>query len=252
MNSINPFIVQLNFQKIVESSGSLFFKEVLSEVTHNSKKLDTQTFITVLENTGEIYIFDIMVLQIVVNYIKNLNLKNNNIKFSVNVSGFTINEHSKNVISVIKGVESNLIIEITETYRVDIKKALSFYKQLKKTGAMLALDDINDNIYSEEEYHHRKLLLETLKPDIVKFSIIDINDEFRIFFDKVLEIHPEARFVFERVETMDYINKAKYLIENPLFQGYYFHKPEPLITCVCNNEVQKILKNLSIQAILQL
>lgn len=216
--------LRLAFQPVIHSqTGMVAYHECLLRiVTDEGKIISAGPFIPIAEMMGFIHLIDILVLEKVVEELK----QSPQLILSFNLSSLGINntewlERAQTLLSD-ETLAKRVIVEITETaIQRDLPKAAFVVATLQNLGCQVALDDFGAGHTSFKQ-------LRVLPIDIIKIDgsfirdIVD-NQDNRLFVKTLLEIsrgfglHSVAEFV-ETGET------AKMLMELKVdyMQGNYF------------------------------
>lgn len=223
----NAFIknrLHLAYQPIVNTkTGNVEYYEGLLRIKGEKGKISSAgPFIPIAEKMGFIDVIDIMVLQMVVDELK----QNPELTLSVNVSNASMTSPKwlETVTKLLKDdkIASRLIVEIIETSeQQNLKKVVHFITKLQNLGCRVALDDFGTGYTSFSQ-------LKNLPVDIIKIDgsfIRDIatNEKNKFFVKTLLEFSKNfgLKTVAEYVEdkkTVDILKKMKV----DYLQGNYF------------------------------
>lgn len=222
-------LVDLRYQPVYSQNFVIQFYEILSSFKDKQsyEKLNTQDTILDFETTDTIIQYDFFVLAKIVNQIKIDRSNGINRIYSVNLSAKTIFKHNQ-IKRLIGDVAQSLILEITETCKVDTFKSVNiFCKSMHYAGAKIAIDDINNT----KQWFN---LISFSTPDYVKLSLpldknIDkVDQAFRIA-EISKKIHTNTTIVFENIEDTFQFIEIHRRFPKALVQGYLFNKSESLI-----------------------
>jgi len=187
-------------------------------------------FISIAEETGDIYNIGLWVLKQALIDTKELNAAGNRLIVSVNVSSVQL-DNPNFVADVCKIVEEINIskkyveLEITESNTMtNIERALEKLNELHDKGFILSMDDFGTG-YSSLSYL-KKLPVKTIKIDKSFVLDIDKNDEDRSIVGTIIAMANSLGkdVIAEGSETIEHINTLKKLNCHKM-QGYYFSKP---------------------------
>lgn len=168
MNRVNPYIANYVFQSIVnESDHTVHHVEMLTRIA-GQKSADDH--ICLYEKKGWIVPYDISTLLRAICLV-NEGSENDgqNQVIAVNMSAKTLERPwavsiIDNIITEVLNKPDNIIIEITETCKINnISRVSAFLKELRSFGIRLSIDDFGDGFHKLEYIKH-------LKPDFVKIN----------------------------------------------------------------------------------
>lgn len=188
-------------------------------------------FISIAEETGQIYDIGLYILECACE--KLINLDNKNIKLeqiSINISAIQfMNENFvKDVIAIIEkyDIDSNrLIFEITESvFMESYEKILSIIKILSDKGIKFALDDFGTGFSSLS--YVLNLPIDIIKIDKSFIQKIEKDDKSRDITNLIVSMCKKLNLevIVEGVETREQLDILE-KIECINMQGYYFSKP---------------------------
>lgn len=137
----------------------------------------------------------------------------------------------RNLLSKYPSVKSHLVIEITETQKVQINKIfLKNINELSKLGIHLALDDLGSGFATINSLHLAIWSWVKLDKTLVK-GIEQCPNRYRNLKHTIEQcINYQSKIVVEGIENeeqhtlIDQIKRP-----NLLIQGYYYGKPSPLV-----------------------
>jgi len=221
--------LRLAFQPIINSkTGEIAHYECLLRFISDDGTLTSAgLFIPVAEQMGLIDVVDELVLDMVVEELKN----DKNISLAFNVSNLTTENQDwfnklKGYIEENPEIAERMVVEITETAAQDhLDKTAFFVASVQGLGCKIALDDFGSGYTSFQQ-------LKTLSVDIVKIDgsfVLGLDDSpsDRLFIKTLMEFINgfDLEAVAECIETGAV---AKILMEMGVhyMQGYFFGKPE--------------------------
>lgn len=226
----------LYFQPQVDSGGELVGAEALLRWRHPRRGLLAPVeFLPVLEETGQILPVGQWVLETAMRQLRawlagfaNAPFKN----LSVNLSPrqFRQPDLAVQIERMIEATDADpgcLTLELTEGALIaDLDDATTKMESLKRLGVRFSLDDFGTG-YSSLSYL-RHLPLDEIKIDrsFVRDISTDPNDAGLVETIITMAKHLGLQVVAEGVETED---QVQFLQAHgcTLFQGYYFHRPQP-------------------------
>jgi EAL domain-containing protein (putative c-di-GMP-specific phosphodiesterase class I) len=214
--------IDLYAQKILRA-GELLAVEVTSVFPDTDSK--TLEIITGLEKSDHISAFDFFIIQQCANKIKEeLNNGLTPTLTSINISAKTL-AYPEDIVGIIKDVAPYIVLEITETYITNVKDAVEFVKQVKATGAKIALDDLN---HSEQGID----LIDPLQPDIIKLvfpkNVMNSRHFFR-FVHSIEKTNVDALLVIENISNEIDFQLVSTNTPKAYIQGYHLDKGEVFI-----------------------
>lgn len=206
------------------------FDEVLSKIFYNNNKLNTQQVILDLEKTNLIVKYDLTVAAKVAQHIRVLKLKGQNptIPLSINISGVTVNKRAYELFLLLEDIAPYVIVEITETAQLDIKKIMEFTSEYQKIGGEIALDDFND--ISNSSY--RLELLNACQPNFIKLVIPKSYKNYNSFYNfckQSVFLAPNSQLVYENVEHSYELLSILNLHKSALVQGFLLATSKPFL-----------------------
>lgn len=216
--------LRLAFQPIVDrKTGEVECYECLLRIINDEGvALSAGPFVPIAEKMGFIDVIDTMVLEMVVEELKN----SPNVKLGVNLSNVTIEnpEWLKCAIKLLddRSVAKRLIIEIIETAeQQDIKKVIHFINTMRDLGCEISLDDFGTGYTSFSQL--KKLPIDTIKIDGSFIKDITHNDENKFFVKTLMDFSHNfgVKTIAEYVENKEI---AEILSEMKIdyMQGNYF------------------------------
>lgn len=221
--------LRLAYQPVIESvTGKTVHYEALLRIINPSGKISSAgALIPVAEKMGLIDIIDNMVMEMVIEELRN----SPNISLAFNVSNLTT-ENSlwlDNINHLLKDepeIASRLIVEITETaIHRDLRRTAFFVASLQSLGCAVALDDFGSGYTSFRQ-------LKALSVDMVKIDGVFVKDLAQSadhqFFVKTLLDFAKGFGLDTVAEFVENGEIAKILMDMGVgcMQGYYFGKPE--------------------------
>lgn len=216
--------LKMAYQPIICSkTGKVKHHEALLRiVTEDNKIISAGPFIPIAESMGYIDQIDNMVLELVVEELK----QSPDITLALNVSNLSIDNtqwwHKAKKLFNDPMVASRAIIEITETgVSRDLRKVADFVDKMQSLGCQVAIDDFGSGYTSFMQ-------LKTLHADIIKIDGIFIRDivnnhDSRLFVQTLLQFAKSfaIKTVAEFVETGE-IAKVLIDLQVDYMQGNYF------------------------------
>ena len=234
-SAINNEELFLEYQpKINTETNSVYGMEALVRWNHPGIGLiRPDKFISVSEETGQIYEIGLWVARRAVLDTKALHQAGNILTVSINVSSKQLeNENFVNdicrVVNEIGIDKSYVELEITESSLMkDIDKALIILNALHSRGFKLSIDDFGTG-YSSLSYL-KKLPAQTIKIDRSFVLDIDKDDDDRSIVAAIIAMASSLGkdVIAEGSETQEHIDTLAFLHCHKI-QGYYFSKPLPL------------------------
>ena len=220
--------LRLSYQPIIErkTGQTSHYEALLRLVNQNGKISSAGALIPVAEKMGMIDIIDTMVMEMVINELRNAS----DVRLAFNVSNMTTEnsvwlDRLSQLIKETPEIASRLIVEITETaIHRDLRRAGFFVASLQALGCQVALDDFGSGYTSFRQ-------LKALSVDMVKIDGIFIKDlaessDNRFFVKTLLDFAQGfgLQTVAEFVENGE-ITKILMEMGVDFLQGYYFGKP---------------------------
>jgi len=221
--------LRLAYQPVIQSTtGKTVHYEALLRLVNPSGKITSAgALIPVAERMGLIDIIDTMVMELVIQELK----QSPQISLAFNVSNHTTEnavwlDSIHHLLKDRPDVASRVIVEITETaIHRDLRRTAYFVASLQSLGCSVALDDFGSGYTSFRQ-------LKALSVDMVKIDGVFIKDLAQSadnqFFVKTLLDFARGfglETVAEYVETGE-IAKILMGLGVDCMQGYYFGKPE--------------------------
>lgn len=221
--------LRMAYQPVIESKTgkTAHYEALLRMVSQNGKISSAGALIPVAEKMGLIDIIDTMVMEMVIEELRN----SPDVTLAFNVSNNTTENAAwlENIASLLKetpDIAQRLIVEITETaVHRDLRRTAFFVASLQSMGCQVALDDFGSGYTSFRQ-------LKALSVDMVKIDGIFIKDLAHSadnqFFVKTLLDFAQGfglKTVAEFVENGE-ITKILMGMGVDYMQGYYFGKPE--------------------------
>lgn len=218
----------LAYQPIIcAKSGEVLEYETLLRIKEPNGRYDSAgRFIPIAEKMGTVEAIDELVLQLVVEEIKN----SKDVRLAINISNLTTTSDNWHKIcsNLLKdeSVASRISIEITETAaQKDLRKTAYFTASMQALGCNVALDDFGVGFTSFRQL--RSLSVDYVKIDGSYILGLEDNKENLIFIKSLIDFNKSygLKTVAECVENGEV---AKKLIDLGVdyMQGYYFGKPE--------------------------
>jgi len=220
--------LRLAYQPIIESkTGKTMHYEALLRLIGQTGKISSAgALIPVAEKMGMIDIIDTMVMEMVIEELRNAP----NVSIAFNVSNMTTEnalwlEKLSQLVKETPEIAPRLIVEITETaVHRDLRRTAFFVASIQSLGCLVALDDFGSGYTSFRQ-------LKALSVDIVKIDGVFIKDIAQSadnrFFVKTLLDFAQAFGLETVAEFVENGEIAKILMEMGInyMQGYYFGKP---------------------------
>lgn len=221
--------LRMAYQPVIESkTGKTVHYEALLRLVNQSGKISSGgALIPVAEKMGLIDIIDTMVMEMVIEELRN----SPNVTLAFNVSNLTTEnavwlERVGELLKETPEIASRLIVELTETaVHRDLRRTAFFVASLQSMGCLVALDDFGSGYTSFRQ-------LKALSVDMVKIDGIFIKDiahsaDSRFFVKTLLDFAQGfgLQTVAEFVENGE-ITKILMEMGVDYMQGYYFGKPE--------------------------
>ena len=191
--------------------------ELLARPKTTRKRVDLETFFELIEDTALVNWFDLQVKQGYKFY------NNTGIHPHVNIDrrvldAIKVSSHLPN------GETFPFTLEITQVQGLPTVKRIQKLRDCENCDVTIALDDyvISNDIFKITEYQF----------DIIKLDrsmIVRAETDYR-YVQRLTDLvnrFPTTEFVVEGVENAHQVALMRSIGFN-LFQGYYFHKPEPL------------------------
>ncbi len=220
--------LRLSYQPIIESkTGKTSHYEALLRLVNQTGKISSAgALIPVAEKMGMIDIIDTMVMEMVIQELRNAN----DVTLAFNVSNMTTEnvgwlERLSQLIKETPYIAPRLIVEITETaIHRDLRRTAFFVASLQSMGCQVALDDFGSGYTSFRQ-------LKALSVDMVKIDGVFIKDlgesADNRFFVKTLLDFAQGFGLTTVAEFVENGEITKILMEMGVdfMQGYYFGKP---------------------------
>ena len=221
--------LRMAYQPIIDAkTGQTIHHEALLRIVNHAGRISSAgALIPIAEKMGLIDIIDTLVMELVVEEVRN----SNNVHLAFNVSNLTTEntvwlEAFSKKIKETPEIASRLIVEITETAaQRDLRSAAYFVASLQALGCQVALDDFGSGYTSFRQ-------LKALSVDMVKIDGAFIKDlaqnaDNQFFVKTLLEFSQGfgLKTVAEFVENGE-IAKTLMGMGIDYLQGYYFGKPE--------------------------
>jgi diguanylate cyclase (GGDEF)-like protein len=221
--------LRLAWQPVIESTTGhvVHYEALLRMIGHGGKITSAGALIPVAEQMGLIEEIDAMVLDMVVQELRN----STDVTLALNVSNLTTDsqtwlDHLNALVEETPEIAPRLIVEITETAaQRDLRRVAYFVASIQSLGAQVALDDFGSGYTSFRQL--KALSVDMVKIDGVFIKDIAHNADNRFFVRTLLDFIRGfgLQSVAEFVENGEI---AKILMEMgvDLMQGYYFGKPD--------------------------
>lgn len=221
--------LRMAYQPIIDAkTGTTSHYEALLRIVNHAGRISSAgALIPIAEKMGLIDIIDTLVMELVVEELRN----STNVNLAFNVSNLTTEntiwlEAFSNKIKETPEIASRIMVEITETAaQRDLRSAAYFVASLQALGCQVALDDFGSGYTSFRQ-------LKALSVDMVKIDgafIKDLaqNSDNQFFVKTLLDFSQGfgLKTVAEFVETGE-VAKILMSMGVDYFQGYYFGKPE--------------------------
>jgi EAL domain-containing protein (putative c-di-GMP-specific phosphodiesterase class I) len=218
----------LAFQPIISSiTGEVLEYETLLRIKEPNGRFDSAgRFIPIAEKMGTVEAIDELVLQLVVETLK----EHADIRLAINISNLTTTNDNwhRYCCQMLKdeSIATRLTIEITETAaQKNLRKTAYFTASMQSLGCNVALDDFGVGFTSFRQL--RSLSVDYVKIDGSYILGLEDNKENTIFIKSLIDFNKSygLKTVAECVENGEV---AKKLIDlgSDYMQGYYFGKPE--------------------------
>lgn len=219
------------YQPLISSkTGEIFGAEALLRFNHENLKIFPDTFIPILEDTGEINEVGEFIFRESFKQAKKWIEKIPNFRISVNVSYAQLRHNEfysklQDIINEIGISPKSIILELTESCKViDAGRLKEDFIRCKESGIMTALDDFGTGYSSIA-------MLRELGPDIIKVDhtfVLSINEnklDMNIL-EYIIELahSAEIEVVVEGIENNTIFETVSKL-EPEILQGYNFDKP---------------------------
>jgi len=239
IQNINKSLENKNFIVYVQKIESLknkdnHYEALIRLLDENKHVLSPDKFLPQAEKYFLMTKIDTYMVESVFTWIyKNKSKIDDNIKFSINLSGQTLGspdflEFVINLAKELKIDPSKIIFEITENDTIgNIVKANSFLAKLKDFGFSFSLDDFGTGLSSFE--YLKNLPISYLKIDGVFIQDILKDEIDRTLVESICKIAytMNIEVVAEYVENKDILKEIK-LIGLDYAQGYGISKPHPI------------------------
>lgn len=224
--------------------------EVLLRLPDSRGQLNLpEAFMPTAERFNMMPQIDRWVIKNAIHYLAQCNATDNNVVFSINISGQTLeDENLAEYIDTIRLQHNvdpgSLIFEITETTAIsNLDSANRFIKTLHKLGYRFALDDFGSGFCS---FSHLKFLsVDEIKIDgvFVQGMLHDTVD--RAIVNSIVQIaHSVGKTtVAEFVENVELLRMLKNSGVDYV-QGFYIAKPMPIIGEIPSDNVYPLVKKL--------
>lgn len=220
--------LRLAYQPVINSkTGKASHHEALLRLVNQSGKISSAgPLIPVAEKMGLIDIIDTMVMEMVVNELRNAP----DIVLAFNVSNLTTEDsvwldNLARLLRETPEIAPRLIVEITETAVLrDLRRTAFFVASIQSMGCQVALDDFGSGYTSFRQ-------LKALSVDMVKIDGVFIKDLAQSadnqFFVKTLLDFAQGFGLATVAEFVENGEITKILMEMGVdyMQGYYFGKP---------------------------
>ncbi|MEO1766503.1 bifunctional diguanylate cyclase/phosphodiesterase [Thiobacter aerophilum] len=234
--AVNHQAFELFLQSQVDAQGRPIAAEALVRWRHPQEGLiPPASFIPVAEESGLIVPIGEWVLAEACRLIARLNAAGRSLRIAVNMSPRQF--HQPNLVRKVQDIlaasgadPAYLVLEITENLLVEhTSEAVARMTELATLGLRFSIDDFGTG-YSSLAYLKR-LPVSELKIDksFVKDLPQDLNDVALVETILAMASHLGFEVVAEGVETAAQFEFLRHL-GCERFQGYHFHRPEPLTT----------------------
>lgn len=221
--------LRLAYQPVIESrtGKTSHYEALLRMISHTGKISSAGALIPVAEQMGLIDIIDKMVMQKVIEELRN----SKEVSLALNVSNETIENSSwleqiSDELKQTPEIAPRLIVELTETaIHRDLRRTAFFVASLQSMGCQVALDDFGSGYTSFRQ-------LKALSVDMVKIDGVFVKDLAHSadnqFFVKTLLDFAQGFGLKTVAEFVENGEITKILMEMGVdyMQGYYFGKPE--------------------------
>lgn len=220
--------LRLAYQPVIESkTGKTAHYEALLRLVNQTGKISSAgALIPVAERMGMIDIIDTMVMEMVIEELRNAP----NVTLAFNVSNMTTENPAwldllSQKLKETPNIAPRLIVEITETAVLrDLRRTAFFVASIQSMGCQVALDDFGSGYTSFRQ-------LKALSVDMVKIDGVFIKDLTQSadnrFFVKTLLDFAQGFGLTTVAEFVENGEITKILMEMGVdyMQGYYFGKP---------------------------
>lgn len=220
--------LRLAYQPVIESkTGKTAHYEALLRLVNQTGTISSAgALIPIAERMGLIDIIDTMVMEMVIEELRNAP----NVTLAFNVSNLTTEnpawlDRLGELLKETPDIAPRLIVEITETaVHRDLRRAAFFVASIQAMGCMVALDDFGSGYTSFRQ-------LKALSVDMVKIDGVFIKDlaisADNHFFVKTLLDFAQGFGLQTVAEFVENGEITKILMEMGVdfMQGYYFGKP---------------------------
>lgn len=220
--------LRLAYQPVIQSkTGKTVHYEALLRLVNQTGKISSAgALIPIAEKMGLIDLIDTMVMEMVIDELRN----DPNVTIAFNVSNLTTEnpiwiDQIAQTLKDEPDIASRLIVEITETaVHRDLRRTAFFVASLQSMGIRIALDDFGSGYTSFRQ-------LKALSVDMVKIDGVFIKDLAQSadnqFFVKTLLDFAQGFGLETVAEFVENGEITKILMEMgvDMMQGYYFGKP---------------------------
>jgi PAS domain S-box-containing protein len=229
--TLNGDEFSLAFQPIVNlRSGIVHHHECLVRLHDSTKFKNPFDFINFGEQAGVIYDFDLAITEKVLQLIRDRKKAGKEVALAINLSGRSLSSNLfiDTILSLLRDyndVRSSVIIEITESFKIDnMNMANDFIQTVRKEGNLVCLDDFG---VGESSFNY----LRHLQVDFVKIDGSYVRDSMQTDRGrKLLKAmaslcrNLDMMMIGEMVETQ---KEAEFLFESGVQygQGYFIGKP---------------------------
>lgn len=223
----------LDYQPQVDADGNLFGVEALLRWHHDTQVIGPNTFIPILEETGQIVPVGAWVLQTALEQLASWRDSGVHVpRMAVNVSPIQLQASGfsavvATMLSRVRVPPSSLELEVTERVVMsDHGRCLSNMDTIRELGVRLALDDFGTG-YSSLAYLHR-FPVDTLKVDRSFVREIHSNAKSASIVGSILDLGRRlgVATVAEGVETQEQVDCLR--SEGcEIMQGFLFGRPRP-------------------------
>jgi PAS domain S-box-containing protein len=222
----------LAFQPIVNiRTGMVHHHECLVRLHHSTTFSNPFEFITFGEQSGIINEFDLVIAEKVLDIIRQEKKLARSVKLAINVSGKSLGSNLfvdtfLNLLRENKDIRSDLIVEITESYKIEnMQMADDFVQTLRREGSQVCLDDFGSGDSSFDYLRH--LLVDFIKIDGSYVRDAMKTERGRTLLKAMANLcrNLDMQTIGEMVETE---KEAEFLWECGVQygQGYLFGKPD--------------------------
>ncbi|GIX40327.1 MAG: hypothetical protein KatS3mg129_0060 [Leptospiraceae bacterium] len=241
INAINKKNMVIYYQPYynIEQQSIAGLEALMRLKDDNNQLIMPGTFIDVLEESQLLFDAELLLLEKISFFIKQLKSENLSIPISINISykSFKNEQFIKQLIDLQKSFQYPLIIEITERlFAEDINTCNNIIKELEKANIKTYIDDFGTGysslIYLDKLYAHG------IKIDKTFIDGIDQNNKKLSILKTIFELAKQLTMttIIEGIETKSQLQILQQLGAK-YGQGYFFNKP------ISDNIIIELLKH---------